>query len=149
MLSVREVFYLSGSQKCQSCSNIFPKEFAGRGLGWYGGDEEYSEQELIECFGLNWKNRDTKGQWFLWKKDFLCPECARKLIDSGEAKLVTCLHKYFTTSNINELPEDKRKYAKVHVWDKSFGRSPSGCDVEISYEVLVKTRKKTKQMDTI
>ena len=43
MLSVREeVFYLSGSQKCQSCDNIFPKEFADRCLGWHGGDEEYT-----------------------------------------------------------------------------------------------------------
>lgn len=142
MLSVREVFYLSGSQKCQSCSNIFPKEFSDQ--CWYKGEEEYSEQELIECFGLNWKNIDSKGQWFLWKKKFLCPECAKKLIDSGEAKLITCLHKYFTTSNINELPERERKYAKVHVWDKSFGRAPSGCDVEIPYEVLVKIRKQSK-----
>lgn len=139
-----EIFYLSGSQKCQSCSNIFPKEFADRCLGWYGGYEEYSEQELIECFGLNWKNIDTKGQWFLWKKNFLCPECTRKLIDSGEAKLVTHLHKYFTTSNINELPEEKRKYAKVHVWRPNIDRDPSGCDIEIPYEVLIKIRKQNK-----
>ena len=29
-------------------------------------------------------------------------------------------------------------------WDKSFGRTPSGCDVEIPYEVLVKIRKQNK-----
>lgn len=52
MLSVREVFYSSRSQKCQSCDNIFPIEFADRCLGWHGGDEEY---KLIEYFGLNWK----------------------------------------------------------------------------------------------
>ena len=57
MLSVREVFYLSGNQKCQSCDNIFPIEFADRCLGWHGGDEEYTEYELIVIIIVNAKIR--------------------------------------------------------------------------------------------
>ena len=54
-LARREYFELSGHPKCQCCENRFPKEFADRCLGWSGGPEEYTLNELIEYCGVDWK----------------------------------------------------------------------------------------------
>ena len=57
MLSItRKEFEISGIQKCQYCENTFPKEFADRCLWWCGGPEIYGLSELVECFGINWKD---------------------------------------------------------------------------------------------
>lgn len=137
-------FLLKGHVKCQSCENIFPKEFSDKCLGWYGSDERYTPYELAKNFGIFWKNYDEKGQWYLWDDKFICPECAQKLIDSGEAELKVCYYESFTTCDYDELPEEQKKYAKPHKWqDKSM--PDSGSDIKMPYNVLYKVSKRKKK----
>ena len=136
-----EYFELDGTPKCQCCENRFPKEFADRCLGWCGGPERYSLHELVESLGLSWKNYDKKGQWYFWKNNFICPECAQKLIDNGEAKIATYHYANWTTCDYDELPENEKQYAKP---SKSIDGEIRGSDISIPYNVLVKIRKKKK-----
>lgn len=140
-LARREYFELSGHPKCQCCENRFPKEFADRCLGWSGGPEEYTLNELIEYCGVDWKNYDKRGQWYMWNDDFICPECAQKLIDNGEAKLITCYRERWTTCDYDELPEKEKQFAKPH---KTMDGRIMGSEIRIPYNVLTKVRKKRK-----
>lgn len=139
-LSRIEYFELSGHPKCQCCENRFPKEFADRCMGW-SGPEKYTLSELIEYLGTSWKDYDKKGQWYFWKNDFICPECAQKLIDNGEAKVITCYKEYWTTCEYDKLPESEKQFAKPH---KTMDGRIMGSEIKIPYNVLTKVRKKRK-----
>lgn len=140
-LSYNNIIKLNGHIKCQSCDNIFPKEFADKCLGWVGTSEEYEEYEMPQYFGTYWKSYDKRGQWYWWNRNFICPECAQKLIDNGKAKIAEAYHEYYTTQEYDKLPESEKQYAKPHKWNIETD-IPPGSDVRVPYNILRQIRKK-------